>query len=184
VRCQLSAFDRMKKVRIGYWNDPRAQMGPLVSRKQMDRVLGYLGKGRREAAKVLLQGGKTEVASKEGGFYVKPAILAGSPENVAGREEIFGPVPFLLKLKSEDEAVGLVNRSRSGPANSVWTQDMGRANRVAEALVAGNSWINAYNMFVHGAPCAGVNLGGLGGGMLGPNTLFDYLRDQSAVRPL
>ena len=74
--------------------------------------------------------------------------------------------------------------SRYGLANSVWTEDLNRANRVAEALVAGNSWINAHNVFAHGVPYAGVNLSGLGGGVLGPDTLFDYMREQSIVRPL
>jgi aldehyde dehydrogenase (NAD+) len=78
----------------------------------------------------------------------------------------------------------LVNRSPYGLANSVWTQDLTRANRVAEELVAGNSWINSHNVFVHGVPYAGVNLSGMGGGVLGPNTYFDYLREQSVVRPL
>jgi aldehyde dehydrogenase (NAD+) len=66
----------------------------------------------------------------------------------------------------------------------VWSQDLDRANRVAESLVAGNGWINAHNVFVHGVPYGGVNLSGLGGGVLGPDTLFDYLRSQSIVRPL
>jgi len=55
---------------------------------------------------------------------------------------------------------------------------------VAEKLVAGSSWINAHNVFVHGVPYAGINLSGLGGGVLGPDTLFDYLRDLSVVRPV
>ncbi len=178
------AIDRMKAVRIGYWNDPETEMGPLVSAKQVARVFGYLDRGHQEGAEVLLEGGKATVKGKESGFYVKPAILAGSPDNVAAREEIFGPVSFLLRFRSEEEAIDLVNRSPYGLANSVWTQNLDRANRVAEELVAGNSWINAHNVFVHGVPYAGVNLSGTGGGVLGPNTYFDYLREQSVVRPL
>jgi aldehyde dehydrogenase (NAD+) len=69
-------------------------------------------------------------------------------------------------------------------ANSVWTSDLGRANRVAEAMVAGNSWINAHNVFPFGVPYGGVNKSGMGGGVLSIQTLFDYWRSLSVVRPL
>ena len=76
-----------------------------------------------------------------------------------------------------------MERSSYGLANSVWSSDLARAGRVAEQLVAGNSWINAHNLFAHGIPYAGCNLSGCGGGVLGPDTLLDYLRSQSIVRP-
>ena len=179
-----AAVASMQKVKVGYWNDPQTEMGPVVSQKQRERVLGYLQKGAQEGAQVLLKGGTAEVQGREKGFFVKPALLAGTQENVAAREEIFGPVSFILRFRDEDEVVDKVNQSRYGLANSVWTQDLNRANRVAEALVAGNSWINAHNVFAQGVPYAGVNLSGLGGGVLGPDTLFDYMREQSIVRPL
>jgi acyl-CoA reductase-like NAD-dependent aldehyde dehydrogenase len=179
-----SATRRMKQIRIGYGHEPQTQMGPVVSPKQRDRVLGYLDKARSEGAESLLEGGVAEVSGREQGYYIKPAILSGPPRNIACREEIFGPVPFVMKFRDEEEAIELVNQSRYGLANSVWSGDLARANRVAEKLVAGNSWINAHNVFVHGVPYGGVNLSGLGGGVLGPNTFFDYLRDLSVVRPV
>jgi aldehyde dehydrogenase (NAD+) len=103
---------------------------------------------------------------------------------VCAKEEIFGPVAFVMTFRDEDEAIKLVNRSTYGLANSVWSGDLDRANRVAEQLVAGNSWINAHNLFAHGIPYGGCNLSGCGGGVLGPDTLEDYLRKQSVVRPL
>ena len=178
------AVARMKALKIGYWSDPGTQMGPLVSPKQVKRVLGYLDKGVQEGAEAVLEGGRAQPQGHEGGCYVRPAILAGSPENIAAREEIFGPVPYLLKFRTEEEAVELVNRSSYGLANSVWSRDLERAGRVVESLVAGNGWINAHNVFVHGVPYSGVNLSGMGGGVLGQETLFDYLRPQSIVRPL
>ncbi len=174
----------MEEVRIGHGLDAATQMGPAVSEKQRQRILGYLQRNEAEGGEPLLPGGPAEVAGHPEGYYVKPALLAGSPDYTACREEIFGPVAFLLKFRDESEAVDLVNRSPYGLANSVWSRDLARANRVAEALVAGNSWINAHNLFPHGVPYAGCNLSGLGGGVLGPDTYFDYLRPQSVVRPL
>ena len=133
--------------------------------------------------RVLLEGGPLEVPGREG-FYVKPALLGGSLDNVAAREEIFGPVAYLSPFGSEDEAIRMVNQTDYGLANSVWTNDLTRAHRVAESMVAGSSWINAHNVFPHGVPYAGVNKSGLGGGVLSVETLFDYWRSLSVVRPL
>ncbi len=169
---------------IGHGLDPATQMGPVVSEKQRRRVLNYLERGEHEGAKVLLRGGPANVKGHAGGFYVKPSLLGGDPANVACREEIFGPVAYVVPFKQEDEAVEIVNRSTYGLANSVWSADLNRANRVAETMVAGNSWINAHNLFPHGVPYGGCNLSGLGGGVNSPETLLDYLRPQSVVRPL
>lgn len=183
-RLVSKAVSVLKSVHIGHGSDSATQMGPVVSEKQRKRILGYLEKGEKEGAKFLLEGGKASVKGHEGGFYVKPALLAGKPDNVCARDEIFGPVAFVMPFKKEDEAVELVNRSHYGLANSVWSADLDRANRVAEAMVAGNSWINAHNLFAHGIPYGGCNLSGCGGGVLGPDTLNDYFRPQSIVRPL
>jgi acyl-CoA reductase-like NAD-dependent aldehyde dehydrogenase len=178
------AVEALEATKIGYEWDEDTQMGPAVSEKQRQRVLGYLAQGEEEGAKVLLRGGAATVPGHEAGFYVKPAVLAGSPDNVACREEIFGPVAYVMPFSEEQEAVELVNRSPYGLANSVWSQNLDRANRVAEALVAGTSWINAHNEFPPGVPYGGCNLSGMGGGVNSPETLLDYLRPQSVVRPL
>lgn len=169
---------------IGHELDQGTQMGPLVSEKQRQRVLGYLERGQKDGARMLLEGGPTKVPGHEQGYYVKPALLTGSTDNPCWHEEIFGPVAYLAPFKEEAEAVALANRSAYGLANSVWSRDVDRANRVAENMVAGNSWINAHNLFPHGVPYGGCNLSGMGGGVLGPDTYFDYLRSQSIVRPL
>ena len=158
-------------------------MGPVVNAKQRQRVLGYLEKGQSGGAACLLEGGAATVEGYEGQF-VKPALLAGSLDNVAAREEIFGPVAFLAKFKSEAEAIQMANQTDYGLANSVWTADLSRAARVAESMVAGNSWINAHNVFAHGVPYGGINTSGMGGGVLSVETLLDYYRSTSIVRPI
>jgi acyl-CoA reductase-like NAD-dependent aldehyde dehydrogenase len=178
------ASEVLSAIQIGHGSDPTTGMGPVVSEKQRQRVLGYLDRGEKEGARFLLRGGPATVKGHENGYYVKPALLTGSPDNLCAREEIFGPVAYVMPFRDEAEAIELVNRSKYGLANSVWSQNLERANRVAERLVAGNSWINAHNLFPHGVPYAGCNLSGMGGGVLGPDTLMDYLRPQSIVRPL
>jgi acyl-CoA reductase-like NAD-dependent aldehyde dehydrogenase len=173
----------LKEVRIGHEMDPVAQMGPVVSQKQFNRVLGYLDRGRQEGAEVVLEGGPATVVGRDG-YYVKPALLAGSLDNVAAREEIFGPVAYLASFRDEQQAVDMANQTDYGLANSVWTNDRARACRVAESMVAGSSWINGHNLFPHGVPYAGVNRSGMGGGVLSVETLADYWRSQSIVRQL
>jgi aldehyde dehydrogenase (NAD+) len=173
----------LEETHIGYGLDSGTDMGPVVSEKQRRRVLGYLEEGERSGADVILRGGEASVSGRNG-FYVKPSLLSGAPENRCAVEEIFGPVAYLMRFRDEEEGVDLVNRSSYGLANSVWTTDLNRAQRVAESMVAGNSWINAHNVFKHGIPYGGCNLSGLGGGVLGPDTFSDYLRPQSIVRPV
>lgn len=177
------SIELMQQVKIGHQLDPTSQMGPVVNAKQRDRVLGYLEKGKAGGAECVLPGGRAEVEGYAGNF-VKPALLAGSLDNVAAREEIFGPVAYITPFSSEEQGVTMANDTDYGLANSVWTSDMNRARRVAEGMLAGNSWINAHNVFPHGVPYAGVNKSGMGGGVLSIETLMDYYRSTSIVRPL
>ena len=179
-----SCTDKMSKIKIGHGFDAQTQMGPVVSEKQRKRVLGYLDKGVKEGAKAVLEGGPATVPGCEKGFYVKPAILEGALDNVAAREEIFGPVTYVARFDTEDQAIQMANNTPYGLANSVWSADLDRANRVADAMVAGNSWVNAHNLFPAGVAYAGVNLSGMGGGVNSPDTLIDYYRPLSVVRPL
>jgi aldehyde dehydrogenase (NAD+) len=177
------AVEILSHLTIGHGLDDTTQMGPLVSEKQRRRVLGYLERGEREGARQLLHGGPAAPTGHEAGSYVTPALLTGPTDNACWREEIFGPVAYAVPFRDEAEAVHLANLTSYGLANSVWSADLERANRIAEALVAGNSWINAHNLFPLGVPYAGCNLSGCGGGVLGADTLLDYLRPLSVVRP-
>ena len=184
-----AAVAALRAVAIGHGAADGTQMGPVVSAgKQAHPACSAIwARGRDEGATERLlhgEGWSRWRFSAAGGYYVAPSLLTGDPGNVCAREEIFGPTAFVLPFTGEDEAIGLVNRSHYGLANSVWSADISRAERVGEALVAGNTWINAHNVFPLGVPYGGCNLSGLGGGVLGPEALDDYLRPQSIVRPL
>jgi acyl-CoA reductase-like NAD-dependent aldehyde dehydrogenase len=179
-----AAISKLASVEIGSDLDENAALGPVVSQSQRERILGYLDRGQDQGASFLLQGGARQPAGLDNGFYVSPSLLTGPVDNICAQEEIFGPVAYVMPFDRESEVIDLVNSSSYGLANSVWSGDLGRANRVAESMVAGNSWVNAHNVFAYGLPYGGVNLSGFGGGVNGPQTFFDYLRPQTIARPL
>ena len=115
----------LQAVQIGHGLSAETQMGPVVSRKQQERVLGYVERGQKEGASAVLAGGPAEVPGQPGGYYVKPALLAGDPDNVCAREEIFGPVAYLIPFREEEQVVELVNRSPYGLANSGLERESG-----------------------------------------------------------
>jgi acyl-CoA reductase-like NAD-dependent aldehyde dehydrogenase len=179
-----AAVDYLKSIKLGPDTDPATQLGAVISEGQRSRIQGYLDQGLDQGAKPLLEGGTTQISGWDKGFYVSPVLLTGSPDNVCAREEIFGPVAYVMPFQDEDDVIEQVNSSQYGLANSVWSEDMNRAYRVAEQLVSGNSWINAHNVFAYGLPYGGVNMSGWGGGVNSQQTYLDYLRPMSVVRPL
>jgi aldehyde dehydrogenase (NAD+) len=187
-----SVFDRLvegakaalESVRIGLSLDHDTEMGPLASEKQLKTVLNYLERGAKEGAESILNGGNAQASSANGGYYVTPSLLGGSADNICCREEIFGPIAYLVKFRKDAEAIEITNSLRYGLANSVWSSDLARANKLAEQLIAGNTWINAHNVFAYGLPYGGVNLSGMGGGVNSLETFYDYLRSETIARPL
>ena len=178
------AAEILKSTRIGPALDRNTQMGPLVSKVQLERVNRYVENGKKQGAVAILEPQTLRISGHEGGYYVSPSILTGSSDNVCCREEIFGPSAYALTFRDEDAAIKQVNSLSYGLANSVWSRDLQRANRVAERMIAGNSWINAHNVFAYGLPYGGANLSGMGGGVNSPETFQDYLRSQTIARPL
>jgi aldehyde dehydrogenase (NAD+) len=170
----------LKKVQIGPGLDPDSQMGPLVSAAQKERVESYYHKGKAEGAQVVIEPGKRS----DDGFFVEPYLLSGDTDNVCFKEEIFGPTAYLTRAKDAEDAIEQVNSLAYGLANSVWTKDPELAKSVASRMVAGNSWINAHNVFAYGLPYGGYGLSGTGGGVNSGSTFYDYLREQTVARPL
>ncbi len=149
-----------QEVKLGDPFDPATRMGPLVSREQHERVLGYLKAGREEGAKVKVGGG---AGPQERGYFVQPTVFTGVRNSMRiAREEIFGPVAAVIPFKDENDAVLQGNDTTYGLAAAVWTRDISRALVVARRLRAGTVWINCYGMLDPIAPFGGYKQSGFG----------------------
>ncbi|HEY2802706.1 MAG TPA: aldehyde dehydrogenase family protein [Actinomycetota bacterium] len=166
--------DRGKQVKVGRGLDPDTTMGPLVSKEQQDRVLGYIEKGKNEAKVALLGDGPSDPALS-GGYFVPPTIFYDSTNDTTiAREEIFGPVMTVIPFKDVDEVIRLSNDNDYGLAAAVWPRDIKKAINTAKALRAGTVWINDSQPAPTEAPWGGYKQSGVGR-ELGPQGIEDYL---------
>ncbi|MDP9295582.1 MAG: aldehyde dehydrogenase family protein, partial [Actinomycetota bacterium] len=166
--------DHGKQVVVGRGSDPATTMGPLVSKEQQDRVLGYIEHGKQEAKVALLGKGPTDPALS-GGYFVPPTIFYDSTNDTKiAREEIFGPVMTVIPFSEVEEVIRLSNDNDYGLAAAVWTRDIKKAINTAKALRAGTVWINDSQPAPTEAPWGGFKQSGVGR-ELGPYGLEDYL---------
>ncbi len=154
---------RTRKIRIGDPLDPATQMGPLVSKAQHDKVLGYVQIGREEGATLHHGGSVPHMQGMEAGFWIEPTIFTGVKDTMRiAREEIFGPVMSVLVFDDEDEAVARANDTEFGLSSGVFTGNLARAHRVAARFQAGMCWINTYNVCPAEMPFGGYKQSGIG----------------------
>ena len=145
--------------KVGNGQDPDTMLGPLVSRRQQERVLGYVKSGIEQGAR-LVCGGHT-VGDK--GYFFQPTVLAdATPSMKIVQEEIFGPVLSVIPFKDEAEAIRLANDTAYGLAANIWTRDIKKAHRVAHRLQAGSVWINCHGVIDPAAPFGGFKQSGWG----------------------
>lgn len=155
-------IDRTKRVQPGDPLDPKTKFGALVSEPQMNKVLGYIQKGKSEGAK-LCAGGERAAFGNGKGYFVQPTVFDGVKNDMTiAREEIFGPVLSTIEFENVDEAIREANKNPYGLAAAVWTRDIAKAHRIARRLEAGTVWINTYNNYDPAAAFGGYKMSGYG----------------------
>ena len=160
--------------------DPEAHMGPLVSKEQHERVLGYIEAGKRDGASVLM-GGDTPT---DDGYYVNPTILTDvNPQMSVVREEIFGPVVVAQRFEDLDEVARQANDTSFGLAAGIWTKDVSAMHTLASKLKAGTVWGNCHAVIDPALPFGGYKESGIGREQ-GRQGLEAYLETKTVIMQL
>ena len=142
-------------------NNP--DMGPVITKEHMERVLGYIKSGLEEGATLVCGGERYTEGECADGYFIRPTIFTDCrPDMKIVKEEIFGPVVAVMTFKTEEEALALANDTDYGLAGVVFTSDITRAHRVIREIRAGITWINCYNPTFNEAPWGGYKMSGIG----------------------
>jgi betaine-aldehyde dehydrogenase len=175
----VNAFaDRASAIVVGEGSDEATEMGPLVSKEQQERVERFIEIGSKEAT-LAKQGARPSGARLANGYFVPPTVFADVDNDATiAREEIFGPVMSVIPFSSVDEVVAMSNDNEYGLAAAVWTNDVKKAMRTAQALRAGIVWINDSQPAPTEMPWGGYKQSGIGR-ELGKHGVEDFLESKS-----
>lgn len=173
------ACERSKKIKIGNPSDIETQMGALISKQHLEKVMSYIDNAKKSGSRLMIGGNRYMSEDTKNGFFVEPTIFADCNDKDAHvMDEIFGPVMSVLCFEEEFEVIHRANETRFGLAAGVFTQDISRAHRVINQLQAGICWINSWGDSPAEMPVGGYKESGIGREN-GPETLKSYTQVKS-----
>ncbi len=168
-------------MKVGDPLDPTTNIGPVVSARQRDRIVGYLEAGKAAGARAAVGGGRPKALPK--GWYIEPTVFSNVDNSMKiAQEEIFGPVLAVIPYGNEQEAIAIANDSQYGLCGSVWTPDIERGARVAARVRTGCVAVNSGMIVDMRSPFGGFKKSGIGR-ELGPEGLAEYTEYQSIILP-
>lgn len=155
--------ERLRRVKVGPASDPTSDMGPLIDRANVERVERAVEQAVAAGARVVERGGAVRTGPLASGAFFRPTLLEVSDNSLAIiQEETFGPVLTIQRFSDEAEAIRLANDNEYGLAASIWTRDVDRSLRVAQAIDAGSVWINDWAKVYDSTEEGGFKQSGLG----------------------
>lgn len=156
--------EKTKALKVGDPNDKDSRMGAIVSKDHYDKILSYIELAKEEGGKIIAGGHPVKNTGEyQNGWYIAPTIIEGLHEQCrTNQEEIFGPVVTIQPFDTEEEAIALANSTGYGLAGTVWTENLGRAHRVADKIHSGIVWVNCWLLRDLRTPFGGVKNSGVG----------------------
>nr|WP_073012246.1 betaine-aldehyde dehydrogenase [Virgibacillus chiguensis] len=155
--------ERVKNITLGNGFDASTQMGPLISKTHLNKVIQYVEDGKKEGATVAVGGQQPDNPNLQDGFFYLPTVLTNCTSNMrVVQNEGFGPVITVETFTTEQEAMQLANDSIYGLSGGVWTKDIAKAERCVSRMRMGTVWINDYNVYFPHAPWGGFKQSGIG----------------------
>ncbi|MCX5591012.1 5-carboxymethyl-2-hydroxymuconate semialdehyde dehydrogenase [Alcaligenes endophyticus] len=155
---------RAQRIKVGDPMDPDTIIGPMISKDHWNKVTSYIELGQQEGARLVTGGGTPSLDSRfANGFWVEPTVFADVDNSMRiAQEEIFGPVPCLIRFTDENHALQLANDIRYGLSSYVWTESTGRALRMARGIESGMVFVNSQNVRDLRQPFGGTKASGVG----------------------
>ncbi|WP_313319967.1 aldehyde dehydrogenase family protein [Stenotrophomonas sp.] len=183
-RVRDTIAERLRMVRVGPASDPLSDMGPLIDKANVERIELMVETALRAGARAIVRGGAVGTGALSKGAFFRPALLEVDDNRLdIVQQEVFGPVLTLQRFNSEADAVELANSTSYGLAAGIWTRDLDKALRVAEALAAGSVWVNDWARVFDGTEEGGFKQSGLGR-LNGVAALEDFIEYKHiALRP-
>lgn len=163
-RFKTEFVERVKALKVGDPSNPDTNLGAVVSKPHMEKVLSYVELAKEEGGTVLCGGNRAIIGGKfSDGYFLEPTVIEGlSYDCRTNQEEIFGPVVTIMPFDTEEEALAIANSTKYGLASTIWTSDLKRAHRVARDLHTGIAWINCWLLRDLRTPFGGVKESGVG----------------------
>jgi aldehyde dehydrogenase (NAD+) len=167
-----------RSIKLGDPLDTETEMGPLTSKVHHERVLSFIEVAKQQGSEIISGGKMPEAEGLSKGYFIEPTIVTAKPDDRVFNEEVFGPFVSVSTFKTDEEALALANGVSYGLGAGLWTRDLQRAHRFANAIHAGMIWINCYKRVHPASPFGGVGESGYGREM-GFEAMREYTQPKS-----